>query len=131
MSEVTIEVPIRTVSEVNSRENWRKKNARKQGQQFAVGAMLGAETMAIDEIQPPYLVTLTRIGKRLLDDDNCASSFKGIRDSVASFLLVDDGDTKAVLWKYRQETGKDYAVRISIKSRRRAGHAGMQERNEG
>jgi hypothetical protein len=125
MTEITIDVPIRTVSEANNREHWRVKNKRKLTQQAAVAAYW-IHTVAVPAKsipQRPYLVTLSRIGKRMLDDDNLASSFKGVRDQVAKMLKVDDGNRAAVLWKYRQEIGKSYAVRIHIKSRRRLADA--------
>jgi hypothetical protein len=121
MTEITIDVPIRTVSEANNREHWRTKNKRKQAQQSAVQTYFITSGWYLDRDRPdaPYLVTLTRFGKRLLDDDNLASSFKGVRDQVAKILGVNDGDRAAVLWKYRQQIDRSYGVRIHIKSRRR------------
>ncbi len=118
---ITLEIPIKTVSEANSREHWRVKNKRKQNQQAAVWFSLQSRSAFLP---PPILVTLERIGKRLLDDDNLASSFKGIRDMVAAFYCLDDGDTKAVRWKYSQSIGRDYAIRITISSRKRSPRSG-------
>lgn len=120
-STVSVTVPIRTVSEANCREHWRVKNKRKVQQQMMVNWMFHAgKRRELDEVRWPYLVTLTRKGPRLLDDDNCQSSLKGARDMVAQILGVDDGDTKAVRWKYRQERSEIYAVEIGIQSRRRS-----------
>lgn len=46
-------------------------------------------------------VTLIRCGSKLLDDDNLLSSFKGIRDSVAWSLGIEDNDFR-VRWEYGQ-----------------------------
>jgi hypothetical protein len=46
-------------------------------------------------------VTLIRVGKSAMDDDNLASCFKGMRDAVAKSLGVDDRD-KRIKWEYGQ-----------------------------
>lgn len=47
------------------------------------------------------IVVLCRFGHRLLDDDNLSGSFKGLRDSIARSIGVDDGD-KRFRWECRQ-----------------------------
>lgn len=59
-------------------------------------------------------ITLTRYGKRLLDDDNLAGSFKAIRDEIAKQLDRDDNPKSGLSWTYRQQVGKVYAVGILI-----------------
>ncbi len=59
----------------------------------------------------PLVCTLTRIGRKL-DDDNLASAFKAVRDQVAAELGVDDG-SDAVAWRYAQERGPA-GIRIEI-----------------
>ena len=49
-------------------------------------------------------ITLVRCGSRSLDDDNLASCFKGLRDSIATTLQIDDAD-KRVEWRYGQVEG--------------------------
>ena len=61
----------------------------------------------------PWRVTITRVGPRAMDDDNRTASAKGVRDSVAAWLGVDDGDDRA-RWEVRGEVGRGYAVRVQI-----------------
>ncbi len=118
---MTITVPIHTVSEMNVREHWRVRNKRHQSHRMAVDAeiLLALANKRTIPVEPPLLVTLTRIGKRILDDDNLQASFKHIRDCVAEWVGFDDGDVKRLRFKYRQEKGKDYSIRIDITSRKR------------
>lgn len=52
----------------------------------------------------PCTVLLTRMspGTRPLDDDNLAGSLKAVRDEVAKWLGVDDGNRSAVRFRYAQ-----------------------------
>lgn len=61
----------------------------------------------------PVTVKLTRVGPRKLDSDNLAGACKAVRDGVADWLGVDDGDESRVRWEYAQERG-EYAVRIEL-----------------
>lgn len=61
----------------------------------------------------PAVVTLTRVGKRQLDDDNLAAAFKSIRDEVAVWLGCGDSPKDPIEWRYQQEAG-EYAVKIEI-----------------
>ncbi len=63
----------------------------------------------------PVVVRLTRVGKKLLDDDNLAAAFKYIRDGVAEALGVDDGDKRKVTWEYADEASASYAVKVEIR----------------
>ncbi len=60
-------------------------------------------------------VRITRIAPRRFDDDNMARAAKAIRDGVADWLDIDDGDSR-VTWLYAQERGepKQHAVRIEV-----------------
>jgi hypothetical protein len=110
-----LELPIRTVSEANSREHWRAKNARKTAQQTEVRAeWLKAIRKRNVYLQTPYAVRLTRLGPRKLDDDNLRSAFKGIRDEVARLLGVDDG-SDLIRFEYGQEkVSRWFGVRIEV-----------------
>lgn len=108
---IIILVPLRTVSEANTREHWAPRAKRAKLQRTAAASICSEY---YGKVKPPVRVTLVRIGKRKLDSDNLAGSFKHVQDGVADALRVDDGDDSKVLWRYRQEIGKDYAVRIEI-----------------
>lgn len=73
-------------------------------------------TDALRGITPPagpWRVTITRVGPRVMDDDNRTASAKGCRDAVAAWLGVDDG-SESVRWEVRGEVSRGYAVRVQI-----------------
>lgn len=73
-------------------------------------------TTALRGITPPagpWRVVITRVGPRVLDDDNRTASAKGVRDAVAAWLGVDDG-ADSVRWEVRGEVARGYAVRVQI-----------------
>lgn len=116
---IEICMPLKTVSEANTWDTWRPRHARQKAQKAMVYMYLVRSRDLIETIPRPYKITLTRIGKRILDDDNLQSSFKSARDQIADFLGVNDGDRKAVHWAYKQQVGKEYAVCVHIATRRR------------
>ncbi len=60
------------------------------------------------------VVTFVRYGKRALDDDNLAGSCKPIRDAVAAWLGIDDGDPR-IRWEYGQvETRGAQGVSVKV-----------------
>ena len=105
-------LPLRTVSAANAREHWTRKAARNRKERTAV-AVMWQQVPTWRFGSGPLVVTLTRYGKRDLDDDNLAGSFKAIRDEVAKQLGRDDGPKSGIRWQYEQARG-DYAVRIQI-----------------
>lgn len=117
---LAITIPIRTVSEMNTREHWAKRRTRKVSQQAAVIACC---RLALRGVALPCEVTFVRIRPprgKVMDPDNYASSWKHTQDAVAKLLGVDDGDAARVSWIYgAQERGTDYAVRIEVRQRRR------------
>lgn len=107
-------MPLKIVSEANCRDHWRVKAKRVKAHRITAHSMLrvafGASGWAA-----PLVITLTRIGPRDLDTDNLAGGFKAVRDGIADWLGINDGD-KAVTWNYTQERGKpkQYAARVVI-----------------
>lgn len=61
----------------------------------------------------PWRVVITRCGPRAMDTDNVCTSAKGVRDAVAAWLGIDDGDERAA-WEVRGEVARGYAVRVSV-----------------
>ena len=93
----------------NAREHWSaiaKKRAREH--QVVTDALRGIVPPA-----GPWRVVITRVGPRVLDDDNRTASAKGCRDAVAAWLGVDDG-SEGVRWEVRGEVARGYAVRVQI-----------------
>ncbi len=106
---MTITVPLRLPSLMNARLHWRALNRVKVNQQ----ALVWAHLVARPAPPLPATITLTRVGKRRLDDDNLAAAFKYVRDQIAAWVGVDDGDGR-YRWEYRQEVGSQWAVRIDV-----------------
>lgn len=107
---------LRTVSpNVQNTEHWRKRNARKKEQQREVYFAWKATAFGRRLPKLPVVVRLTRFGPRLLDSDNLAASFKGIRDTVAELMHVDDG-SDAIQFEYGQQHDAGYAVTIQVEA---------------
>lgn len=111
---IIVTVPITVKSESNTTGQLKAKLLRKSATKAAVFGSLPV----LAEVPPgPWWVTLTRIGGRQLDSDNLQGSMKVVRDCVADWLQVNDGDRTRVRWKYRQRPGWSPAVGIKIQER--------------
>jgi hypothetical protein len=108
-----LRIPLRTASEANMRSHWSAKAKRVASQRAIVTLALGPCPAWLRE--RPRHVRLTRIAPRRLDGDNLQSSFKAVRDAVAAWLGIDDGDD-ATAWLYGQERGEplQYAVTVEV-----------------
>lgn len=106
----------------NTGGHWRTKAVEANRQRSVAFASIRAWIHLAPKF--PCRVTIVRIGKRKMDDDNLASSAKHVRDGVADAYGVDDGDERWE-WRYRQESWKGgeygswkagpvYGVRIEI-----------------
>jgi hypothetical protein len=119
---IAVTIPLRTVSEANSHEHWRKRQKRAKGQRDAAGLVVRSELYRQGlrdwwaALGRAAVVTLTRIAPRSLDSDNLSGSQKHVRDGVADAMFIDDRDPR-VTWAYAQERGAkgQYAVRIEIR----------------
>lgn len=113
---IDVTLPIKVVSEANLRECWQSKHRRSRNQRDIVKIGLYNFHRSLRAYKGPIKVTLTRIGVRKLDGDNLQRAFKGVRDQVAEECGVDDGADR-IEWRYGQEKGKPYAVKILIEGR--------------
>jgi len=112
---ISIHVPIRTESELNRRDHWAVRNKRKKEQQRATYFAWKQAVFGKHIPKPPFVVTFTRFGPRMLDTgDNLPSAFKGIRDTVAELLKVDDGNEQMIRFEYKQQHDSDYAIAIQV-----------------
>jgi hypothetical protein len=120
---ICVKVPVKIESLANKREHWtataKRKKAQRECALLALTVANRGRTFDAPMHQEalPMTITLTRIGPRQLDDDNLAGGFKHVRDGVADWLGIDDGD-KRLTWKYEQRKGapKEYAAEIRIES---------------
>jgi len=107
---------IRTVSAANAREHWAVKAKRNKTERTAIRAYFATCPPSLRSTDALLVVSLCRFGKRLLDDDNLAGSFKAIRDEVAACLGRDDGPKAGIRWVYQQTTAKDYWIEIEVRA---------------
>lgn len=96
------DLPIRTVSTLNTREHFRVAAKRK--------ALQRAQTRRVVQSLPtpqlPAIVCLTRHSSGTLDaHDNLPSAFKHIVDELAVWMGIDDADAR-VQWRYEQSKCK-------------------------
>lgn len=106
---VIVRLPLKLASLANERAHWSIKARRAKEQRKAACYA----TFPLKLAPPPWIVTITRVGKRKLDSDNLAISAKHVRDGIADRLGMDDGDPR-IEWRYQQRIGKDYAVEIEV-----------------
>lgn len=96
----------RVVTETNTHGKWQAKAARVKVQRQAVylawrkSPLCGPESWGH---LAKVVVTLTHVGPKM-DDDNLASSFKAVRDEIATNVGTDDGDA-FYEWRYAQRSG--------------------------
>jgi len=65
----------------------------------------------------PWLVTLTRLApSEWLDDDKLAEAFKAVRDELAGWLGVSDGNQARVRWLYAQRKA-GWGIELRIEDR--------------
>jgi hypothetical protein len=121
MTPIEVTLPIKTVSESNTRCHWAVKARRaKEQRRAAYLATLaeGNKRGVVIPVDSALTVTLTHIGPRRRDSDAIPASMKAIRDGIADALGRDDGDP-LITWNYAQRKG-DYAVEVRISSRSEA-----------
>ena len=96
-----IHIDMRTGRGLNSAETWRKRSKRVKAEKHLVGWSL----LTLKRFEIPCVVLITRIApSNGLDDDNLSGACKAIRDSVATWLKVDDGHP-SVQYRYAQRRG--------------------------
>ena len=106
---------MKIVSVANLRMHWAAKAKLTRDQRTRTRMSLAAVAQSFGVEVLPVTVVLTRIAPRRLDGDNLQSGFKAVRDGVADWLGVDDGNS-LVDWQYVQRSGKagEYAVEIEV-----------------
>lgn len=104
-----IAIPLRLGNGLNDRGHWRSKARQVKHEREAVAWAL----LMTPAPSPPLVVTITRISPgNGIDDDNLAGSAKAVRDRIAAWLGVDDGDGR-VHYRYAQRRGP-WGVEISM-----------------
>ena len=106
---------MKIVSVANMRLHWAVKAKLVRDQRTRTRMSLNAAAQSSGLEMLPVTVVLTRVAPRRLDGDNLQSGFKAVRDGVADWLGVDDGNG-LIDWQYAQRSGKagEYAVEIEV-----------------
>ena len=109
-----VEIPnMRVVNTANMREHWANRAKRAKGQR-ALAHLICRSAFGLPST-PPLVITLTRCALRKMDSDGLANAFKPVRDGIADWLGVDDGDER-LWWIYAQEhRTRGYEVIVDIK----------------
>lgn len=109
---IKLSLPVRVVSELNTREHWAAKHKRKKAQQAEVWAAWPRR----QKVTLPCLVRFVRYGQNLLDPDAVASSFKHVQDEVCRLLGVDDGNTQLISFEYSQVAlhKRKFSIEINV-----------------
>lgn len=109
-----INIPgLRTVSESNAHEHWRKRQKRAKAQRGHVKLVMGARA----KLPPiPCVIRIVRIAPRKLDQGNIAAALKHVQDGCADWIGIDDKHDDLVKYEYAQEKGgqREYSIRIEI-----------------
>jgi len=108
-------LPIKTISEANTRDHWTKGYKRHKLQKMWIRATFQGQ---INKIITPCHVILTRYGRKM-DDDNLISALKYVRDEIASQIKpglapgkADEGED--ITWEYKQKAQNKVELRIEI-----------------
>ena len=109
---VVVIVPIKTITGLNVREHHYLRARRVAAERKATALALAASFDAGAVADSSACILLTRHAKKC-DDDNLQGALKGVRDEVAAWLGIDDGDAR-VQYCYAQTTCKRGQEHVSI-----------------
>jgi hypothetical protein len=119
METIEFFMPIKTVSESNNFDPWRKKSARHKSQKISTRFCL-LQSRGTKEIKIPCKIKLTRISPRFLDEhDNLRVSLKYILDALCEEIMDDRRSGRAdslpgLSFEYAQEKSKNHGVKVEI-----------------
>ena len=112
-------VPLRLKS-LNKQENGFARHRRVTKEHGATAPLLAAAALQVGGPQvvcpprPAWLVTVTRLGPVLFDEDNNSASCKACVDCAARFLGVSDATNSPTKFVRQQEKSPAYGVKIRI-----------------
>lgn len=119
---IGVRFPLRLEQSQNSRTHWRKRAERRACERAATANALNSWTtrrlLKLAKQGNPsgrWVVTLTRIAPRPLDDDNLSGRLKGVRDQVAAWLGLDDRGVRFICHE-RRGAVREHAVDVAIRS---------------
>lgn len=109
-----IEIPITTTAPENNRLAHVQQASKRAGKQLRQTLQLLRALHGTAPTAPAWVVVLTRIAPGDPDDDNVWASFKHVRDGVAKWLGINDGNRKRIRFVVREEKSPLYGVRVEM-----------------
>jgi hypothetical protein len=114
---VVVTVPgLKVVSEANTKCHWAER-WRRAGEQKAATlvALTGVGRGVRTRLQAArgLKVRFVRVGGKKMDSDNLAGAFKAVRDELARWLGVDDGDDWYT-WEWPAQEHGERCIRIEM-----------------
>lgn len=112
---IEVEIRVKVVSVANLRMHWAVKARLAKSQRAAAKKALEAVARSPGVGGLPLTIVVTRVAPRRLDGDNLQSGLKAVRDGVADWLGIDDGDRR-LDWQYAQRAAgpKQYWVEVEV-----------------
>lgn len=112
---VCLVIPMDLQSEANSRQHKAEASGRVHAQRFAALCALRSR----HPVRPPLpagvvVVRVVAPPRKFFDSDNVARAAKAVRDGIADYLRVDDGDAR-LLWAYEQEEAPPGLARDAVR----------------
>lgn len=133
-SSLEITLPMLTLSEANVRHHWGAKASRARGQRSGIFVALrpllrkarftdptkASPHGGVGVLAGPIVVTITRLSRGVLDDDNLRGALKAVRDGIADALGLRSDSDPRVTWEYAQGKAartRSFGVRIEVRPR--------------
>lgn len=98
---------------LNSREHHLARARRVERERKLTRVFMRGVYRPGNKIQLPAVIFITSSRRGVIDDDNLAGACKAIRDEIATQLGLDDGDAR-LHWRYKQEKGQRWGVRVEL-----------------
>lgn len=118
---MTFSIPVQTKNPNNGPQGrtrgavYAKATRRKHERQVTRLCFLAACNGEQWKLDPPYVVTLTRVGAGTMDGDGLQASLKSVRDQIADELGIDDGsDLVRFVYAQRKCRRGTYSVTVEI-----------------
>jgi hypothetical protein len=116
--DIAFTIHVATINSQNETRQggWRARVRRAQKQKQACFWPLAKHVPRGTPLALPILVTLTRVSAGTMDDDGLRNALKHVRDAIANWVGIDDGDTTSIAFRYLQERGPKLTrlVRVQI-----------------
>jgi hypothetical protein len=113
---ISINVPIKLISP-NKKMHHMTYHSKSKKNNEIIRFMLNTHRSKVPSL--PVNVRMIRYSKRQFDDDNYRTACKGIKDTIADFLIPGKAPGQAdssplIQWDYQQQKGNQETLKIEI-----------------